>query len=116
MEEPNVEDIMAELGQSLGIKLQLTEKEKDGVVIARKDVEEALIGFHYMVLVEVLTDRTVHGEAFVDRFTLLWRGKEGVSIREIGDRRFLVRFVAKRDMQRVFDSDFPWTIREDSLC
>ena len=71
-------------------KLQLTDKEKDGVVIERKDIEEALIGFHYMLLTKVLIDKVVHGEAFVDRFTLLWRGNE--------DHRFLVRFVAWRDM------------------
>ena len=44
---------------------------------------------------------------------LCGRGKDGVSIHDLGDKRFLVRFVAKRDMQRVFDSEFPWTFHED---
>lgn len=113
MEKSDMKDVMEELGKTLGDKLHLTDREKDGVVIGRKDVEEALIGFHYMLLAEVLIERTVHGEAFIDRFTSLWQGKEGVSIRDIGDRRFLIKFMAKRDMQRVLDSEFPWTFRDD---
>lgn len=82
-------------------------------MIDKNDVDEALIGFHYMLLAEVLTVRAVYVEAFIDRFMLLWRGNEGVSIRDIGDWRFLVRFVARRDMQRVLDSVFSWTFRDD---
>ena len=36
---------MEELGQSLGDKLYLTDREKEGVIIGRKDVEGALLGF-----------------------------------------------------------------------
>lgn len=113
MEEPDAAGIMEELGHNLGDMLQLTDKEKDGIVTERKDVEEALIGFHHILLAEVLIERVMHGEAFIDRFTSLWRGKEGVSIRDIGDQRFLIRFVAKRDMQLILDSEFPWTFRYD---
>lgn len=74
----------------MGSKLHLTDKEKDGVVIAKKDVEEALID----LLAEVLTKRMVKGEAFIDRFTSLWRGKENVSIQDIGNQQFFIRFVA----------------------
>lgn len=102
-----------ELGQSLGTKLLLTNKEKTGVIIGRKEVEGALLGFHYVLLAEVLTEKTVNAEAFIDRFTSLWKGKEGVSIWVLGDQRFLIRFVAKRDMLWVLESEFPWTFRED---
>lgn len=85
IEELDTDGVMEELWQTLGDKLYLTDRENEGVVIDRKDVEEALIGFHYMLLAEVLTVRAVHEEAFIDRFTSLWRGKEGVSIRDIGD-------------------------------
>lgn len=113
MEELDAKGIIEELGKNLGNKLYVIDKEKDVVVIDMKDVEEALIGFHYILLVEVLTEKAVNGEAFIDRFTSLWKGKEGVSIRDIGDRRFFIRFVAKWDMQRVLDSEFPWTFRDD---
>ena len=71
-----MEGVVEELGQSLGTKIHLTDKEKKGVVIGRKDVEEELLGFHYVLLAKVLTKRTVNTEAFIDRFTSLWRGKE----------------------------------------
>lgn len=103
--------VVEELGQLLGTKLLLTDKEKTGVIIGRKEVEGALLGFHNVFLAEVLTEKTVNAEAFIDRFTSLWRGKEGVSIRVLGDQRFLIRFVAKWDMLRVLES--PWTFRED---
>lgn len=76
-------------------------------------MEEALIGFNHILLAEVLTEKAVHGEAFIDRFTSLWRGEERGSIRDFGDQRFLIRFMAKRDMQRVLDSEFPWTFQDD---
>lgn len=83
MDEPNTEGVMEELGQTLGDKLHLTDREKDGVMISRKGVEKALIDFHYMLFAEVLTERAVYGETFIDRFTSLWWGKEGVSIRTL---------------------------------
>lgn len=45
------------------------------------------------MVAEVLTTKDVHGEAFVDCFTSLWRGRDGVSIRDIEGWRFLARFV-----------------------
>lgn len=41
------------------------------MVIGRKEVEEALIGFHHILLAEVLTERVVNAEVFIDRFTSL---------------------------------------------
>ena len=84
-------------------------------MIERQAVEEALLGFQFLNIAEVLMDRPVHGDAFINRFTSLWRGTERVSIRNIGDQKFLIRFVAKRDMQRVIDSEFPWTFRDDVI-
>ncbi|KAM1013461.1 hypothetical protein FF1_043393 [Malus domestica] len=71
MGDLETEGVVEELGQSLGTKLHLTDKEKKGVVIRRKDVEETLLGFHYVLLAEVLTERSVNAVAFIDRFTFL---------------------------------------------
>ena len=49
----------------------------------------------------------------IDCFMSLWMGKEGVSIRDIGERHFLARFAGQRDLQRVMDADQPWTFRND---
>lgn len=57
--------------------------------------------------------KEVHVETFIDRFTSLWWGKKGVSIRVIGDRKFLARFVGQRDLERVVDADCPWTFKND---
>lgn len=45
-----------------------------------KEVEEALVGFHDIMIAKVLTFKVVNMDAFINRFTSLWRGKEGVSI------------------------------------
>ncbi|KAM1465672.1 hypothetical protein ACFXTO_045147 [Malus domestica] len=84
-----------ELETRFGTNLILSEKEQGGVCIERKDVEGALLGFQYTVIAEVLTAKAVKGDVFVDCFMSLWRGREGVSIREIVDRRFLARFAGK---------------------
>ncbi|KAM1376754.1 hypothetical protein PS1_038739 [Malus domestica] len=104
---------MEELGSRFGAKLKLFEKELGGISIQRKDVEGALVGLQYTLIAEVLTSKEVNGEAFIDCFMSLWRGREGVSIRDIGDRRFLTRFAGQRDLQRVVDSDQPWHFKND---
>ncbi|KAB2622512.1 hypothetical protein D8674_024694 [Pyrus ussuriensis x Pyrus communis] len=62
-----------------------------------------------------LTSKEVYGELFIDCFTSLWRGRDDVSIRDIGDRRFLARFVGHSDMQRVLVADQPWTFKNDLM-
>ena len=101
------------LGSRFGAKLKLSEKERGGINIERKDVEGALLGFQYTVIAEVLSTKVINEDAFIDCFMSLWRGKEGVSIRDIGDKRFLARFAGQRDLQRVVDADQPWTFRND---
>lgn len=98
MGDSDTDGVMEDLGQSLRTKPFLTDKENEGVIIGRKEVEGALLGFHYVLLAKVLTEKTVNAKAFIDKFTSFWRGKEGVSIRVLGDQRFLIRFVAKRDI------------------
>lgn len=113
MAEGNPRENLEELGARFGSNLILSEKELEGVCIERKDVEGALLGFQYTLIVEVLTGKEVKGDVFIDCFMSLWRGREGVSIREIGDRRFLARFAGQRDLQRVVDADQPWMFKND---
>lgn len=104
---------LEELGVRFGTDLRLTENERGGLTIDRKAMDGILLGFQYSLVAEVLMSKVVHGEAFIDRFTWLWRGREGVSIKEISDRRFLARFVGQRDLDRVVDADLPWTFKND---
>lgn len=62
---------------------------------------------------EVLISREMCGYAFIDCFSSLWIGQEGVSVRDIGEHRFLACFVRQRDLQRVMDADQPWTFKND---
>ncbi|KAM1110785.1 hypothetical protein ACFXTH_009963 [Malus domestica] len=102
-----------ELGVRFGTNLRLTDKERDGLTIDMKAIDVVLLGFQYTLHAEVLMSKELHGKAFIDRFTSLWQGREGVSIRNIGDRRFLARFVGQRDLERVVDADLPWTFKND---
>ncbi|KAM2617063.1 hypothetical protein TB1_033508 [Malus domestica] len=104
---------MDELGSRFGSNMRLLEKERGCLNIERKDVEGALLGFQYSMVAEILTSKEVKGDVFIDCFTSLWRGREGVSIRDIGDRRFLARFAGLRDLQRVIEADQPCTYKND---
>ncbi|KAM2993819.1 hypothetical protein FF2_045870 [Malus domestica] len=106
-------EVMDELGSRFGSKLRLSEKERGGIIIERKDVKGAILGLQYTLIAEVLTSKEVNGEVFTDRFMSLWRGREGVSIRDIENRRFLARFAGQRDLLRVVEADQPWTLKND---
>ncbi|KAM1114125.1 hypothetical protein TB1_046057 [Malus domestica] len=81
-----------DLGSRFGSKLRLSENKWGDISIERKDVEGVLMGLQYTMIVEVLTSKEVNREVFIDRFMSLWRGREWVFIRDIEERRFLVRF------------------------
>lgn len=104
---------LEELGSRFGSKLRLSEKECEGINIEMKDVEGALLGFQYTLIAEVLTSKEVNGAAFIDCFLSFWRGREGVSIRDIRECRFQARFAGQRDLQRLVDADQPRTFRND---
>ncbi|KAM1660831.1 hypothetical protein COP2_003844 [Malus domestica] len=106
-------EVMDELGSRFGSKLRLSDKERGGIIIERNDVEGAILGLQYTLIAEVLTSKEVNGEVFTDRFMSLWRGREGVSIRDIGNQRFLARFVGQQDLLRVVEADQPWTLKND---
>lgn len=83
----------------------MSEKERGGINIERKNVEGALVGLQYTMIAEVLTSKEVKGVTFIDCFMSLWRGREGVSIKDIGERRFLARFTGQRDLLRMVEAD-----------
>ncbi|RXI03172.1 hypothetical protein DVH24_003824 [Malus domestica] len=80
--------------------LKLSEKEKCDVTIGRKEIEEALVGFHYCMVAKVLTGKGIHFLVEKERLC-------------IGERRiFLARFISQKDMFRVIDAEQPWTFKE----
>ncbi|CAB4278682.1 unnamed protein product [Prunus armeniaca] len=89
---------LEELVKQFGSKLMLSEKELEGVRLEENKLSGTLLGFHYSLVAEVLSHRSVNRDAFVEMFTGLWRGHKGVCIREIGEKRFLSRFVHFHDI------------------
>lgn len=115
MGDPDLASNMEELEVKLGSNLKLLEKERKVIVIGRNEVEEALIGFHFYVVVEVLTTKEVHRDVFLDRLSSQWRRKCGVSIRDLGCRRFFARFVTEQDLTCVTKVDHPWMFKDDLI-
>ncbi|ONH94853.1 hypothetical protein PRUPE_7G035300 [Prunus persica] len=68
------------------------------------------MGFIYGLVAKVLTPQEVNRDAFIKNFSSLWKCKEDVSIKEIAQNRFWVRFVCDRDRCQVLDTE-PWAYR-----
>lgn len=102
---------MEELELRFGSNLRLSERERVGIQIAAEECGDLWKGSLVTLVARVLTTRAVQSEGFISMFTRLWSGMDGVSIKEIGERRFLVRFANKKDKLRVLDME-PWTYRE----
>lgn len=102
---------MEELEQRFGAHLCLSEKERTGLVFEEEDIGDLWKGSQFTLVARVMTHKSVNREAFESVFTRLWSGNDGVSIKEIGERRFLVWFVNQNDKRRVLDME-PWTFRD----
>ncbi|KAB2628840.1 hypothetical protein D8674_033635 [Pyrus ussuriensis x Pyrus communis] len=105
----NIESLALKFGSSLSP----SEREKGGIKIEKKAVEEALLGFHYSIVVEVFSLKPVNENGFIDQFTSLWRGREGISIRALGGALFIARFVGRHDMCLVLEVKKAWLFQDD---
>ncbi|BFG20581.1 hypothetical protein CerSpe_068550 [Prunus speciosa] len=103
---------MDELEKRFGSHLRLSDKERGGLRIEDGECIDVLKGSQYTLVARVFTHKAVHREGFVGVFSRLWRGEDGVSIKEIGPRTFLIRFMNLRDKLRVLDME-PWTYRDN---
>lgn len=95
-------------------QLDLTDRERVGVVIGRSAVSDSFVGFPYSLVAKVFSQQEVHRDNFLKTFTSLWKGSDEVSIKEIASNRFWVRFVCDRDRQRVLDME-PWSFRRSMV-
>lgn len=99
------EPTLDEIGTSLGRQLVLTAWEKVWVVIGASTVSDRFMGFIYGLVAKVLTPQEVNRDAFIKNFSSLWKCKEDVSIKEIAQNQFWVRFVCDRDRCQVLDME-----------
>ncbi|KAL6293767.1 hypothetical protein ACE6H2_001909 [Prunus campanulata] len=74
-------------------QLDLSDRERIGVVIDSFAVSDRFVGFSYSLVAKVISHQEVHRDNFIKTFTSLWRGSDEVSIKEIVSNRFWVRFV-----------------------
>ncbi|CAH9072070.1 unnamed protein product [Cuscuta epithymum] len=81
-------------------ELNLDEGEIEG-----SPVEEAAIGFP--VIGQVLTDRKVKFPDLKETMLTLWRPGKDMSVKEIGEKRYLFSFNLRFDMKHVLDGG-PW--------
>ncbi|BFG29953.1 hypothetical protein CerSpe_162270 [Prunus speciosa] len=102
---------MEDLEKRFGNHLRLSERERGGIRIEAGDGIDLMRGSRFSLVAEVLTSKAVYSDGFVGVFDKLWYGGDGVSIKEIDERRFLIRFASKRDMLRVLDME-PWSYKE----
>ena len=111
--EKSAGQCMELLARRFGSSVSLSDKERGGIKIEKKDTHGALLGFHHSIVAEVFSTKVVNENGFIDQFTSLWPGKEGVSIRALRGARFMARFVGRRDMYRVLEVDKPWVFCDD---
>ncbi|KAB2597306.1 hypothetical protein D8674_000226 [Pyrus ussuriensis x Pyrus communis] len=104
---------MESLAKHFGSSVSLSEKERGGIKIEKKDTNGALLRFHHSIVAEVFSTKAINENGFIDQFTSLWRRKEGVSIQALGEARFMARFVGRRNMVRVLEADKPWVFQDD---
>ncbi|CAL9014414.1 unnamed protein product [Prunus brigantina] len=104
---------MEDLELRFGVNLRLSDRERQGVQIGENELGSQFVGHRNTLVAKVLSHQVVNKEGFLSSFSRLWRGIAEVSIREIADKLFLVRFENHRDKARVLDME-PWTYR-DSL-
>lgn len=97
---------MEEIGRRFEGALVLTERESKGVRIRASAVQSAL-RCKFALVCRVATPRVFRRQSFIDLFTRLWGGDDGVTISDMEDDRFLARFVSEKDMKRVLDRE-PW--------
>lgn len=90
--------------------VHLSEKERVGICIDETESIDPLKGSQFTLAARVVTHKVVSRESFMGVFACLWRGMDGVSIKEIGDDRFLIQFENLKDKLRVVEME-PWTFR-----
>ncbi|CAB4269472.1 unnamed protein product [Prunus armeniaca] len=96
---------MEDLEKRFGSHLRLSAPERGGIRIEAGDGIDLMWGSRFSLVARVLTSKAVFSDGFVGVFEKLWHGGDRVSIKEIDERKFLIRFASRRDMLRVLDME-----------
>ncbi|KAL6272493.1 hypothetical protein ACE6H2_023185 [Prunus campanulata] len=82
--------VLEDFESSFERQLDLTDRERVGVVIGSSAVSDSFVGFPYSLVAKVISRQEVRRDNFIKTFTSLWRGFDEVSIKEIASNRFWV--------------------------
>ncbi|CAH9061651.1 unnamed protein product [Cuscuta europaea] len=97
-------------------QLALAEEEEDmdldDTEAGKELKEEIRPGFP--VVGVLLTDRKVRFPAIKEMLSSLWRLSKGLSVKEVGEKRYLFTFYHRLDMNRVLDGG-PWQFEKSLL-
>lgn len=97
---------MDEMGRRFAGALVLTERESKGVRI-RVSAAQSALRCQFALVCKVATPRLFRRQSFIDLFSRLWGGEDGVSISDVEEDRFLARFGSEKHMNRVLLRE-PW--------
>lgn len=88
------------------------EEENDGLIIGLDDGDGSSVDMRFAAVGRVVTERSVRFLIFRDVISSMWRPRQGVSMREIGQGRFLFQFYHEQDLLRAID-DGPWSFDQN---
>ncbi|KAK6141886.1 hypothetical protein DH2020_024364 [Rehmannia glutinosa] len=88
--------------------LSLFDDEDDEFVFENNNHKEANFDPTLCLVGKFISERSVNFNITKHRLTAIWRPVKGMSVKDIGDQRFLFQFYHKLDLQRILDGG-PWS-------
>ena len=92
---------MADNLKEMWRRFSLTEEEQTDVIIEKDWVEDLSEKSRNCLLGKLVMKKNVNMEAMKVVFTKLWKIREGMSVREVGERLFIFHFENVREKDRV---------------
>lgn len=90
------------------------EEENDGLVVGLDDVDVSSVDMRFAAVGRVVTERPVRFPIFRDVISSVWHPLRGVSIKEIGQGRFVFQFYHEQDILRA-TAEGPWSFDQNLI-
>nr|GLL37660.1 uncharacterized protein LOC112095587 [Ipomoea trifida] len=85
---------------------------EEGVIVGLDENDAPVVNLRFIVVGRVVTDRPVRFTLFRDVMASVWRPARGVSVKDIGEDRFLFQFYHEMDVARVTE-DGLWSFDQN---
>lgn len=100
--------------QNMMEDLNISGEEDEELVIGEESIDHGEGDVDLCLVGRFLTDQNLNFQFIKSRLAGIWKPRKGVSIKEIGDSRFLFQFYHKLDLQRILEGG-PWSIGNHPL-